>query len=733
MSSFARAALVLLVAMTQSASGEESAFFPPETPAKPVIDRLFGVTLTDRYRWLENGKDPAVEAWTRAQHTATIAYLDRSAPAISGLKDELTRYFDRDKTDAPFFKHGREFFQRTKKGEPQARLYTRLDGREILLFDPIALDPSGKTKLGEAVPNRDASKLAVGIYAKGSEIEDFHIVDSRTGSRIGPVLTGLRSFAWARDERYAFLSPRTAESDAKQEPHRCYRHRFGGNRSDDELLIAMQDAKNWCSVYEPEEADLTVFETGDFWSNTIRIRPLASNVEPRTIYASDKFQAQADFRKDRIYIRTNYEAPNWKLMVASYDKPEFRDWVALIPEQQTVIDDVTATSEWVIVQDREDVLSRLSVYDKSGKHVRELKLPVFGNVSHSAYDRDTDWLYATIASHTAPYKVYSLDGKTLAWRLVWEDDPPLDMSAIVSERVYVPAKDGAKIPIFLVHRKDFELNGANATLLHGYGGFNHSAAPFYLGSYATFVNRGGVFVDAGVRGGSEYGETWHQQGMLARKQMTFDDMIAVAEWLVAHNYTSPAKLAIEGGSNGGLTVGAVITQRPDLFRAAICQVPLLDMVRFQKFLIARYWIPEYGDPEKADDFRWILRYSPYQNVRLGVNLPETLVVAGEYDSRVDPMHAKKFVATVQNNPGQISPFLLYMDFDSGHGTGKTNQQRVIDRDYELRFLMSVLGMSAAGPSQGANYSPFGGSGQSVAASLATKAASVGGIHKAQQH
>ena len=694
MPSFRYVAFALMAAMTGVAHSQEPSFFAPETPAKPVAETLFGVTLTDRYRWLENGKDPAVAAWTRTQHAATVSYLDRTAPPVPGLKDELTRYFDRDKTDAPFFKNGREFFQRTKRGDPQARLYTRLDGREILLFDPIALDPTGKTKLGEVVPNRDASKLAVGVYAKGSEIEDFHIIDSRSGARIGEAIAGLRSFAWARDERFAFISPRTAESDAKQEPHRCYRHHLGGNRADDELLIAMKDAKNWCSVYEPEEADLTVFETGDFWSNTIRIRPLGTTVEPRTIYSSDKFQAQADFRKDRIYIRTNYEAPNWKLMAASYDKPEFRDWTTLIPAQPTVIDDATATSEWIVVQDREDVLSRLSVYNKTGKRVRELKLPVFGNVSRSAYDRDTDRLYATVASHTAPYKVFALNGKTLEWTLVWEDDPPIDMSAIVSERVYVTAKDGARIPIFIVHRKDMQTNGANPTLLHGYGGFNISATPFYLGSYAAFVNRGGVFVEAGIRGGSEYGETWHEQGMLAHKQATFDDMIAVAEWLIAQKYTSPAKLAIEGGSNGGLTVGAVITQRPDLFRAAICQVPLLDMVRFQKFLIARYWIPEYGDPEKSDDFRWILRYSPYQNVRMGVNLPETLVVAGEYDSRVDPLHAKKFVAAVQNNPGQVSPFLLYMDFDSGHGTGKTNQQRVIDRDYELRFLMSVLGVGA---------------------------------------
>ena len=263
--------------MTVPAVAAEMPFFPPESPARPVVDNVFGVTLTDRYRWLENGKDPAVEAWTRAQHAATVAYLDRSAPPVPGMKDELARYFDRDKTDAPFFKHGREFFQRTKKGEPQAKLFTRLDGKDVLLVDPIAIDPTGKTKLGAVVPNRDASKLAVGIYAKGSEIQDFRIIDSRTGAVIGAPITQLAWFGWARDERYAFLSPRTPESDAKQEPHKCYRHRIGSERKDDELLIEMKDAKDFCQVYEPEEADYTVFETGDFWSNTIKIRALGSN------------------------------------------------------------------------------------------------------------------------------------------------------------------------------------------------------------------------------------------------------------------------------------------------------------------------------------------------------------------------------------------------------------------------------------------------------------------------
>jgi prolyl oligopeptidase len=668
------------------------AFFPPQTPARPVIDVVHGTTLTDRYRWLENGKDPEVAAWTRAQHAATLRFLDRAAPPIPGMKDELARYFDRDRTEPPIFKHGREFFQRATRGRPQAALYTRVDDLDVLLFDPVALDPSGKTRIGAVIPNRDASRVAVGVYAQGTERKDFRILDSRTGAVLGPVITGLDRFAWARDERFAFITPRTAESDAKQVPMRCLRHRLGGDRRDDELLLAVHDAKDYCAVYEPEDSDVTVFETGDFQSNTIRIRRTGSADTPRTIYESRQFRTDAIFRHDRIYFRTNDHAPNWKLMAATYDKPAFTDWTTLIAEEPNVLDDVTVTSTSLVATLREDVLTKLVAYDLRGVRVRDLPLPEFGSVTNMAYDLDADRAYATVASFTAPYREYGLDGKALTFALVWQDEPPLDLSQVVAERVYVPAPDGARIPVFIAHRRDMTKGGANPTLLHVYGGFNVSVEPFYLGSYSAFVNRGGIFLDAGVRGGGEYGEHWHEAAMGAGKQKTFDDAIAVAQWLVREGYTNPAKLAIEGGSNGGLTVGAVITQRPDLFRAAICQVPLLDMVRFHRFLIARYWIPEYGDPDKDEDFRWILRYSPYQNVRSGVNLPETLVVAGEYDSRVDPMHAKKFVAEVQNHVGQVSPFLLYMDFDSGHGTGKTQQQRVVDRDYELRFVMRALGM-----------------------------------------
>jgi prolyl oligopeptidase len=690
---FTGAACAIVAA--SAAIAADATFFPPATPAVPVIETLHGITLTDRYRWLENGKSADVEAWTQQQHAATRAWLDRNAPPVPGLKDELTRLIDRDVTQPPFFKKGREFFLRTLQGESQPKLYTRIAGRDVLLFDPTRLDPSGNTALGSIVPNRDGTRAAVATYAKGSEISDFRVIDTTTGAQIGPLLPGVRSFSWARDEQFAYVSPRTAESIARQEPQRCYRHRLGGDRSQDALLIAMDDAKDYCAVYEPEDADVTVFETGSFWANTLRIRPIGATAAPRTIWSSAKFRAKGEFRRDRIYFRTNDNAPNWKLMSASYDRPEAKDWQVLVAEGDTVLEGFDVTSQWIVVRDKKDVLTRMFIHDLAGKRVRELPLPELGNATGMTYDLDRDVVYATIASFTAPRKVWTIDGRALAFSLLWQDNPPVDTSAIVAEQKFVTATDGATIPIFIVHRKDWKPDGNSPVYLYGYGGFNVGIEPYFINTFASFVNRGGVFVDAGIRGGNEYGERWHEQGMLASKQKTFDDFIAVAEWLVREKITNPKRLVIGGGSNGGLLVGAVLTQRPDLFRAAICGVPLLDMIRFHKFLIARYWITEYGDPDRSDDFRWLLRYSPYHNVRQGIDLPPTLVTAGEYDSRVDPLHAKKFVAAVQNNPGQSSPFLLYMDFDSGHGYGKARAKVIEDRDFQLRFLMNELGMNDA--------------------------------------
>ena len=357
-----------------------------------------------------------------------------------------------------------------------------------------------------------------------------------------------------------------------------------------------------------------------------------------------------------------------------------------------VLESFVVTPDYLIVQAKKDVISRLFAYTLTGELIREIESPELGSIGSVNYHRPSNVLYVNMSSFTSPGRVYTLDGKTLEWQLYFEREAPLHTENIEAKIQFYFSKDGTKVPIFIMHQKGLKLDGSHPAYLYGYGGFNVGMSPGYVGLAATFINRGGVYAIACIRGGDEYGEKWHEDGMLSNKQNSFDDYIAAAEFLVKEGFTSHERLALRGGSNGGLLIGAVLTQRPDLCQAAICAVPLLDMLRFHKFLIARYWIPEYGDPEKREDFIQILTYSPYHHIRQGINLPTTLVIAGENDTRVDPLHAKKFVAALQNNPGQHDPILLYMDYDSGHGSGKSTEQMIDDLENQYGFLMRELGM-----------------------------------------
>ncbi len=415
--------------------------------------------------------------------------------------------------------------------------------------------------------------------------------------------------------------------------------------------------------------------------------------EPKVIFSSKKYRANPQTTDDKIYFLTNYRAPNYKIMVAAIDKPEFEHWTEFYPEKETVLDGFVITKDYFIVKYKKDVLSRLSAYNFNGELVKELELPEFGNVTGISYHDETNTVFATLATFTSPSKLYKLDGKSLKWEFFWQDEVNIDVSQIESKQVFYTSKDGTRVPMFIVHKKDNKLDGNNPTLLYGYGGFNITISPNFIGTTASFINRGGVYALACLRGGSEYGESWHRDGMLDKKQNTFDDFISAAEYLIKESYTNPQKLCLRGGSNGGLLIGAMITQRPDLFKCAICAVPLLDMLRYHKFLIARYWIPEYGDPDQKEDFLNILKYSPYHNLRWGFNYPSILFKAGENDSRVDPMHAKKMSALMQNNPAQRNPILLFVDFESGHGSGQSINQMIENIELEWRYIMWQLGIN----------------------------------------
>ncbi|PWU02383.1 MAG: hypothetical protein C5B52_05610 [Bacteroidetes bacterium] len=670
----------------------QTAFNPPKTPAIPVRDTLHGVILTDNYRWLEEKTDPKVIEWTKAQHDYCEEYLKATQTSHAGYREDVTKYFDLD-YEGPLVKHGKRVFQNVKpKGAKQSKIYTILDGKKVLIWDPVQLDSSGNTSTNGVAYTYDGERAAISVQKSGAEISTTYFIDTRTGKILYAPLENTMDFDWTKDQQHGYVVKRAQEDVDSQKPLKTYLVKVGEPFDKAVFLGSTNDAKNSYYVYDNRYSDVSFFGESDFYSNVCKIRKTGTDDQGKIIYESKESNAYPEAIGDKLYIRTNDHAPNYKLMVADKSKPEFKDWKVLVPEGTTVMQNYVVTRENLLIVDKKDVMSRLILYDLNGKKLQPVALPETGNVQGISYDRDEDSLYITISTFTSTPSVYVASPSNFKWRLYYKRILPIDMSNITAEIKFYYSKDSTRVPVFVVHRKDMKLDGQNPVLLTAYGGFQSGIEPSYYGYYAPFINRGGVVVTAGIRGGDEYGESWHKGGMLANKQNCFDDFNSCAEWLIREKYTNSQKLVALGGSNGGLLMGAIATQRPDLYKAIVCAVPLLDMIRYHKFLIARYWIPEYGSSEDSVQFKWLLAYSPYQHIRQGVNIPTMLVTAGANDSRVDPMNAKKFVAAVQNNPGQVSPILLHMDYNSGHGPGQSTSQIIDNVVFEFEFIMNQLGM-----------------------------------------
>jgi prolyl oligopeptidase len=666
----------------------QTKFLPPQTPLFAVKDTLHGVVLTDYYRWLENKEDPKVIEWTKAQHDYGIEYLKATQKMHAGLRNEIAAYIDID-FEGPLNKKGKRVFQNVKrKGDKQYKLYTILNGKKVLIWDPVQLDTSGKTSTSGIDYTYDGERAAISVQKSGAEISSTYIIDTRTGKILYPPLTNTFGYSWTKDQKHAYFTIRSQEDVNKQLPLKTYRWKAGDPAKTYEFMGTTADAKNSYFVYDNRYSDVSFYGEGDFYSNKCYIRNTDKAGNGTLIYESKKSAAYPEAIGDKLYIFTNDNAPNYKLMLADKNNPEYKNWKTLIPESETVMQSYIVTKNNIIIQDKKDIQSRLTLFDLDGKKLKQIDLPETGNVAGISYDREEDSVYLTLNTFTSMPKTFVASPSNFQWRLYYERKLPVDMSNITGEIKFYISKDSAKVPVFVIHRKDMKLDSSNPVLLTAYGGFNIGIEPHYYGFFAPFLNRGGVIVEVGIRGGDEYGERWHRDGMLANKQNCFDDFNSCAEWLIKEKYTSPTKLIAIGGSNGGLLMGAIATQRPDLYKAIVCEVPLLDMLRYQKFLIARYWIPEYGSSDNDADFRWLLRYSPYQNIRMGVNLPTMLVTAGANDSRVDPMNAKKFVAALQNNPGQVNPIILHMDYNSGHGSGQSTEQSIDNWNFVFEFIMN---------------------------------------------
>jgi prolyl oligopeptidase len=685
--------LIILLICVLPAAGFAQRFYPPVTPKIPVTDTLHGMILTDEYRWLEDKENPAVIDWTRAQHESTVAWMKANQKEHPGLREEITAYIDMD-YEGPLSKEGKRVFQNIrKKGDKQISLYTIIDGKKILIWDPVKLDSTGKTATTSVNYTYDGERAAVSVQKSGAEISTTYIIETRTGKILYPALENTFGYQWTKDQQHAYFTIRSPEDVKEQRPLKTYYWKVGDPVSAARFIGTTDDAKDSWYIYDNRYSDVTFSGKSDFNSNSCYIRKTGSDEAGKLIYESKEFRAYPYAIGDKLYILTNDKAPNNRFLVADKSNPEYKNWKTLIPEGETVLENVEVLKDGrMIVQDKKDIQSRLTLFSGSGKKIRAIELPEVGNVSGVNYDREEDSVYLYMATFTSPGKVFVASPKDFKWRLYYYREMPIDMSNITGEIKFYTSKDGTRVPVIVVHRKDMKLDGNNPVLLTAYGGFNIGVSPGYYGGYAAFINRGGVVVEPGIRGGDEYGEKWHEDGMLLNKQNCFDDFNACAEWLIREKYTNPGRLAARGGSNGGLLMGAIALQRPDLYKTVLCAVPLLDMVRFHKFLIARYWIPEYGSSDNEVDFRNLLRYSPYHNIRYGVNVPTMLVRTGANDSRVDPLHAKKFTAALQNNPGQLNPILLYIDFNVGHGSGQATKQRIENTLVDFEFVMNQLGM-----------------------------------------
>ena len=679
---------IFLYTLTQAQSG----FYPPNTPLYPVSDTLHNMILIDNYQWLEDKTDPKVIEWTRAQHDYGEEFLNRTQKKHTGLREDIAAYIDLD-FEGPLAKYGKRVFQTIKKkGDKQAKIYTILDGQKILIWDPVQLDTSGKTSTLGVSYTYDGERAAISMQKSGDEIGFSYFINTRTGAILYGPYMNVGGIQWTKDQDHVYFTRRSKEDIDQQLPLKTYWWKVGEPIEKAVQIGTTKDAKNSFYFYDNRYSDVSFSGEGDFYSNNCFIHKTGSFDKGELIYESKASNVYPEAIGDKLYIMTNDKAPNYRLFVADKNKPQYKNWKVLIPEGETVMQGYVVTKNNLIIQDKKDIQSRLTLYSLEGKKIKQLELPEVGNVDAVWYDREEDAVYISLSTFTAPSKTFVASSADFKWKLYYQRNIPIDMSNIEGEIMFYTSKDGTKVPAFVVHKKGIKLDGNNPVLLTAYGGFNSGISPGFYGFWAPFINRGGIVVEAGIRGGDEYGEKWHLNGMLANKQNCFDDFNSCAEWLIKEKYTNPGKLVIEGGSNGGLLMGAAATQRPDLYKAIVCAVPLLDMLRYHQFLIARYWIPEYGSSENEADFRWLLEYSPYHNVRQGVNMPTMLVTAGANDSRVDALHAKKFVAVAQNNPGQVNPVILHIDYNSGHGSGQSTAQRIDNWTFIFEFIMNQLGM-----------------------------------------
>jgi prolyl oligopeptidase len=706
------------VAITTTSTTVAAANPAVPTRAEPTIDTLHGVAVADPYRWLEDADSPEVQAWTEQQNALTRRQLD-AFPGRRALEARLWALHEIGSLGTPVPRHRgparRYFYTRRDGKQNQPVLYVR-DGvadDDRALVDVNALAADGTRALDWWFPSEDGARVAYGVSADGSEESVLRVREVATGRDLPDEIPQTRacSVAWLPDGTGFYYTRYPAPGSVppgEEKYHRSvFLHRLGADPAGDRRLFGEgRDRTDWPSVLLSPDGRWLAIQVEQGWSKSelylVDTRRLPARAEEPpalvTVVAGvDAIFEVVEVLADRFYIKTNHDAPRGRLFVARLARPDRAHWTELLPEQDEILEGAAVLRGQLAALYLKDASSRVRLFSPAGKPLREVPLPGLGSVAGLSAERRGDELFFAYTSFLTPTTVFrqAVARGAAAPPAIWRQIPaPIDPAAYAVEQVWFTSRDGTRCPMFLVHGRGVTArDGRTPTLLYGYGGFNINVLPGWTPSVAPFLERGGVYAVAVLRGGGEYGESWHKAGMLGHKQNVFDDFIAAAEWLIAARITSPEHLAISGRSNGGLLIGAAVTQRPELFRAAICGVPLLDMVRYHKFRIAQLWIPEYGSPDDPEQFKWLYAYSPYHHVKDGTAYPAVLIHTAESDTRVDPMHARKMTARLQAATRGPHPVLLRLESKAGHGAGKPLAKVIAQLTDEWSFIFQQLGVA----------------------------------------
>jgi prolyl oligopeptidase len=717
------ACFVLMASITSAANDSKSGApaAVPKAELRPVEENFHGTKVVDNYRWLEDGASPETQNWVAEEMAYTRGVLD----PLSGreaIHKRLTELLSIGSVGVPQIGGKYYFYTRREGMQNQPVLYVReaIEGKDRVLVDANQLSADGTVALDWFDPSEHGKYVVYGTSQSGSEMSTLHILETATGKLLPDTIERTRaaSIAWELDNSGFYYTRYPKKGDVPEGQEMYNRHVFyhllGTDPATDPLIFGEgRDPEDWPSVNLDNDGRLLLITVSQGWTKTeLFLMDLKAGTPPTRITTGKNFLYSGSVYNGRLYIVTNEDAPRYRMFVAEAGDYERDNWTEIIPQTDAVLQGAAEWGGKIFAQYEQNASSQLKIFDLNGTKLRDLVLPALGTVFGSSGKWNHDEIFYGFQSFTTPPAIYRVElkpvyvetkpqgpsgdivGLTSLWTKV--DAPSIDPTAYEVQQEWCNSKDGTRVPMFVVYKKGLKKDGKNPTLLTAYGGFNVSLTPSFSRSAYLWMEHGGVYAVANLRGGAEFGEDWHRAGMLEKKQNVFDDMIAAAEHLISEKYTDKDHLAIQGGSNGGLLMGAMITQRPDLFRAVVCQVPLLDMLHYQDFQIAKLWIPEYGSAENAEQFKWLYAYSPYHQVKAGTEYPAILFMTADTDTRVDPLHAKKMAALMQasakNGSSRTRPILLRIESKAGHGAGKPVTKQIEEFTDLYEFLLWQLGV-----------------------------------------